>query len=61
MRLGETDLRAADIDAALWVAADVAWPTGACACRLTTLDGHEVAYRFRPAADSHPAMILKSD
>ena len=57
--LGEGSIVAADIDAALWKTADLPPPTGARACRLTDLEGREVAYRFEAGPDGRPAMIVK--
>ena len=55
----ETKLIAPDIDAAIWEAARIPWPAGAGACRLSGLDGREVAYRFGASADGRPLMIVK--
>ena len=59
--LGERDVLAADLDAAIWKAADVTWPSGAGACRLSDDTGREVAYLVGAdrngggvAGDEHP-------
>jgi hypothetical protein len=54
--LGEGDLRAADLDYAIREAANVGWPTGARACRLS--HGREVAHRFVGELDGRTAIMI---
>ena len=56
---GEMEIAAAHIDAATWEAERVRWPRGVRACRLSSRDRSEVAYRLRAGADGIPAMIVK--
>jgi len=57
--LGESKLMAADIDAALQETAGLCPPPGARVCRLTALDGGEVAYRLIAEPNGREALLLK--
>ncbi len=57
--LGECELMAADIDAALRKTAGLCPPVGAHACRLIAVDGSEVAYRILAEPDRRGALLLK--
>ena len=57
--LGESDLTAADIDAALLEIGDFCLPPGARACRLSLLDGGEVAYRVIPGPHGPAVLLVK--
>jgi hypothetical protein len=57
--LGERDVLAADIDAALREAANLTPPTGARACRLTADGDSEVAYRTRPDPTQRMSLLVK--
>lgn len=54
--LGDGDLRAADLDSAIREAANVGWPAGARACRLS--HGRKVAHRFVGELDGRIAIMI---
>ena len=54
--LSEGDFRAADLDSAIREAANVGWPAGARACRLS--HGGEVAHRFVGELNGRTATMI---
>ena len=57
--LGENELSAADIEGALWEMDHLPWPPGALACRLSAVDGGEVAFCMRPNSERRAALLAK--